>query len=53
LPLPEDMEGLGGVTRPFGIMLLNYFNSGNNDFYDGLGEVRGPRLEPNATTVLP
>jgi len=34
-------------------MLLNYFNSGNNDFYDGLGEVRGPRLEPNATTVLP
>jgi beta-N-acetylhexosaminidase len=26
------MEGLGGAARPFGIMLLNYFNSGNNDF---------------------
>jgi len=27
------MQDLGGATRPFGIMLLNYSNSGNNDFH--------------------
>ena len=27
------MEDLGGATRPFGTMLLNYSNSGNNDFH--------------------
>ena len=32
------MEGLGGATRPFGIMLLNYSNSGNNDFHHGYSD---------------
>jgi beta-N-acetylhexosaminidase len=32
------MGGLGGAKRPFGIMLLNYSNSGNTDFPDSYRE---------------
>jgi beta-N-acetylhexosaminidase len=38
------MAGLGGATRPFGIMLLNYSNSGNNYFVRN-GLVAPPQAE--------